>query len=284
MFLFFSCSTEAPKTKRKIASVGKSELYFEEIAPLLSGAVSREDSLFRIKKYIKTWIETELLSRKARKVLKEKTLDSLQEVLLQTEKNLLANTLLLQSYKEEADTNFSEKDFRRIYQTIKENFPAKENLYKYYFVLTSNWKTAQRIKALFHRNETKKVMELVKTQPYIQSYSFDSSWVSEDSLKAFFNELRTTLPMLEAREIPYVTWAVYKRQRSILVMKIFEKIKQGEPLPLELVKEDIKPVVISVKQKEFFEKYITRLENENKNQIYIIPLDSIFRFIGTSIR
>ncbi len=274
--MLFSCKTEIKESRRALASVGESKLYWEEVAPLLSGATSREDSLFRLKKYVATWIENELLSQEARQKLSKKEQDSIRQEALKSEKIYLANYLLTKVFSESGDTALTEQDQARVYQNIKENFPAEQNHYQYNFVLPSNWRTAQRLKALFHRNETKKIKEIVNSAPYIQSYSFDTLWVTEDSLRNFFKKIRVNLPQIQAREIPYVAWAIYKKQRSILIMKIFEEVKKGEPLPLEIIRKEIAPIVFSVKQKQFFEKYINRLKNENKKHIYITSLDNLF--------
>ena len=121
-----SCGYFKPEQElESVARVGKNFLYKSDIASLVPGGTSKEDSLLLVRDYIDRWATQELLIDAAQRNLNETKKAEYTTLIKQYEIDLYTKAYIEEVVKKTVDTTFTSEELKAYYNVNKENFRTK---------------------------------------------------------------------------------------------------------------------------------------------------------------
>lgn len=126
-----SCNREvgnADQSNSPIVTVNNNTLYMVELLEDLPRGLSAEDSASFAQAYINSWINNELLYKKAEQNIVNES--EIEELVSNYRKSLIINSYQQHLLKGELSKNVSEDDLQNYYDSHKEELRLKENIIK----------------------------------------------------------------------------------------------------------------------------------------------------------
>lgn len=266
ILLFLIGCNKAVKDKDKSAPVAKvynEVLYTSQIADVTPSGISAEDSTAIIKDYIDKWIRSKLLLYQA------------EQNLLPEDKNVerqiedYRNSLLIFKYEqkyitEKLDTNIAEAAISEYYNNYSSNFILNNNLLKGIFIkVPRNAPQLWKLKSLY-RSENPDIREL-------EHYCFNhaSQYLYFEENWKYFNEILKDMPPIGQRQdniLKYRKYYEIKDSTYYYYVKISDYRLEGSITPLELVREDIKSILLNKRKIQLIHELETRVYNDAINR------------------
>ena len=240
-----------------IAQVYDSFLYFEDINPALYQNKSPEDSLMHVRQYIENWSYITLLLKQANQNVDTVKINRLAK---QFKNDLLIDTykdLLIQKY---IDTIVETDTLEAYYNRYKTYFTAKKPLvFPVYAVVDKNNPKAKKIKKWIFSDKTEWQDSLLINSNILNKLDLTGKWMPVDDFKK-------KLPVFKSMNDKYILKKskkfVINDSLSLYLVIIKDVVLQGQSLPLDFVKDDLKQLVLSKRKQEAW----SRIENDIKQE------------------
>jgi hypothetical protein len=257
--------------KKAIAKAGNEYLYSDEIQKLVPKGTSSKDSVELINKFIDNWVREALVIQKAENNLSEEP-KNVDKQLKEYRNSLITYAYEKELVKQKLDTNVTNDDIEKYYNSNQKDFQLKDNIIKVIYVkVKKNAPNITKLKALYKSDNPKDREQLAGyCHQFAQNfYLDDNSWLLFDDLM---------------KEIPIQTYnkeLFLQNNRFVEVSdslsSYFVNIKgfkiRNSTSPLSFEKENIKNIILNKRKLELISKMKLDVYNEaannNKVEIYI---------------
>lgn len=249
-----------------VARVGDTYLYVDELAGVVYGNTTREDSITRATTYINSWIRKQLLISQAMKTIDINEAEVERKV-LDYRYSLIGYEYQNYYIKQNLDTNVPDPEISEYYKAHIDNFILKQNIIRGTFIrVPKGAPRTNKVKDLMFSAKEKDKEEL---KSYCLSFSSayhlpDSSWIEFDKLVANspLAEIPNKVQFLKSN--PYYETS---DTESLFFLKVDEYKISDNVSPLEFVKEDIKNIILNKRKVELVKKLEDEVyENASKNK------------------
>ncbi|MCG8475578.1 MAG: peptidyl-prolyl cis-trans isomerase [Cytophagales bacterium] len=240
-------STHNPDPAKKIiARVHSNSLYASDIENLTSKTRGKADSAQTVKRFVRAWIDKQLLMAEAKKLstyneakIRQKVLDYQYALMaFEYERNYLNKNL---------DTEVSQEEIQRYYDSHKENFELKQNIVKGYLVKVSKKeprKNLNRFRKWLRSPKTKDQEALIEfSYSTAANYIFElEQWMDFDQLVKLtpFAKLPNKVDFLKKNKTTELSDNEYVYFLNIRDYKITDQIS-----PMQMVEDDIRKIILN---------------------------------------
>ncbi len=251
---YFSKSVD----KTPVAKIYDSYLYFEDISPEIYSRKSPEDSLNALHQFIEEWAYKTLLIKEA-----ERNVDTVKinRLVQQYRHDLLTDTykeLLLQKY---IDTVVPPDTLQKYYQKYKAYFIAEQAFIQpKYLVFDKRHPKRAKFKKWFFSDKVELSDSLIKNTEAFTKYDLmGNTWSSMPDFKK-------NIPVLKRTNDKYILKKskkfVLTDSLSLYLVFVKDFVSKGQALPLDLVKNDLKQLILSKRK----QAALSKLENNIKQE------------------
>lgn len=244
-----------------VARVNNAYLYNDELAGILTGSTTKQDSTERAETYINGWIRKQLLIQEAGKKININEAE-VERKILDYRFSLIAYEYQSYYIKQNLDTAISSADIEKYYTTNIDNFILKQNIIQAVFVkVPKSAPRTNRIKDLMFSQKEKDQNEL-------KSYclSFSTAYHLSDSAWMVFDELVKNSPLAEIpNKIQFLKANRYYETSDdsyLYFLKVAKYRISDNISPLEFVRDDIRNIILNKRKVELAK----RLEDEVYNK------------------
>lgn len=247
--------------KVPIARVGETFLYKEDIAPLLTDGISKEDSASFVTNYINNWASKQLLLSKAKINLPEGKLAEFDGLVADYRTDLYTRAYKEALVRQGSDSLITESQLKRFYEKEKENFRLKEKLVSLRFI--------ELPKQFLNKNEVIKRMQRFKTGDvaYLDSIGVqfkklnfnDSLWVSASRV---IEEIPPLTLDNQDRYLKKSQFFELEDSLGVYLAKITGVLQVNDIAPLSFIEPTIKQVLLSRRKLNYIRKLETEIIDE----------------------
>ena len=233
---------------KPIARAHDQYLYFDDLEGLIPSDISKADSANLVQRYVKSWINKQLVISEASEKL------DLDEVEVERKVLDYRYALMIHEYQklyinEKLKIDVSHDEVEAYYIDNKENFQLRQNIIKSRYVKLA--KEAPRLnvfKRLFISNNDKQLDELRSyCYQYATTFHLDTTWVN-------FDEVIENTPMVAIdNKIQFLRRTSYHETSDDnyqYFLMIMEYKLSDEISPLEWVYDDIERIIINKRKVE----------------------------------
>ncbi|MBN1597667.1 MAG: hypothetical protein JW894_05195 [Bacteroidales bacterium] len=262
---FISCNRAGDNIENPpVARVYDKYLYKSQIENIVPGGLTVEDSLLVVRDHIEKWIRQQLLLHQANLQLTEdeknveKQISDYQTSLLifKYEQNFIKNYL---------DTLIEENEIVDYYTSYSSNFILNNDLIKGRFIkVDRNAPELYKLRRWYRSDDPEHIKELESycyNNAEIYKY-FDEDWI-------YFSEIIGMMPELHTRpESILKYWKNYemKDTTSFYLLKITDYKLAGSVAPIELVRVDIKSILINKRKIQLIHQLESDVYNNALNR------------------
>lgn len=271
MTLFSSCglfSNKKNEDKSKVVATAYGEdLLLEEIPGLSEPLISKQDSQTIIINYAKNWAAEKAILKKANDNLSLAKKDEISDRIKNYEASLAVFEYERQLIAQKMDTTISEKVLQDYYNQYIQQYKLENSIVKFSFV--KNFETTQlpTLKNLITKREKEKELKHYVVENMLDAY-LENEWKE-------FSFLRSRIPdslISNAQLMQKGNLYVLNNENNSLLVWIKDIKSAGESAPFELVRNDIKNILLSQKKADYINKAKTEIfQNalkKNKVKIY----------------
>ena len=270
LLFFGSCvKTNRDNNENPIARVHDQYLYPSDLSNLIPSGLLLEDSVRIARRLVEEWTQDRLLLYQAELHLSEEQ-KNIEKQVEEYRSSLLTfryKQLLLQ---ENLDDNISDQEIENYYSENLSNYVLESDLVQVnYFKIPASAPQIPQVRIWYRSNREDYKNNLKEyAKNYATHYSIgDSTWI-------YFNDLvqRTPLKIEDTERYLNYNRNIEASDSSYHhFIRIINRLKEGDIKPLELVKDNIKSVLLNKRKIE----YIQDLENTvykdgiSRNQVEI---------------
>lgn len=263
--LVLSCEFFQPKEvfeEPPIATVynGKS-LYASDLVGLLPSNTSDNDSSILTEKYVKDWVQKQLMIAEAN----EKTQLNEAEIerkVLDYRYALIVHTYTKNYIDKNLDVYVEDSVIEKYYQTKADNFLLKQNIIKCIFAkFPKNSPNLRRFRRNFREFPDTNVEDFQSyiSQFAIKSYVADSVWIP-------FSELSANTPLASLNDenqfIRKTKFSETSDENYTYLLKIFDFKVSDEISPLQFIQDDIVNIIINKRKIELKKRLEEKIYDE----------------------
>ncbi len=253
VLFLFSC-VEEKKPEKIVARVGDAVLTESRLGEAL--ASNRHKHKYR-EEYIRNWVETELLYKKA---LDEDIIsDSLFNGILTESKKELAGAFLISKMLDKEKLEFTDNEIRDYYKKNINEFWAPFNG----FVLNVAKFKSQNDAILFRK-------EVLKSKWSEAEKKFESNLIeSEENKLIYKHEIQPVhlLRVIEKLEPSIVSIVIKTEPEVFTVVQMIDSIEKNKPIPARYIQDEIKERLRIFKSKQLYNRFMESLYEEYNVQL-----------------
>lgn len=234
-----------------VVTVNGKTLYKADVDEIIPKGLSGEDSLAAAKKYVRMWIDAELMFAKAKQNIADKQqIDALIE---NYKRSLIVNTYQEQLLKEELSKSIPESELKDYYDNNTEKFTLEESIIKGLYLKVPLGSAQLKDFQKWYRDASDKAVENIEknTQKGAVGYEyFYNKWL-------VFDEVMDNIPfVIDDNEQFLRTNKSYERQDSLFVymLNIKEYKLKGTPAPYDYIKGQLRGIFLEAKKNDFMEQ------------------------------
>jgi len=268
--LLASCSLfERKQGDTAVARVYDKYFYRSELREMIPESASADDSITLAKRYINTWIKDQLLLHRAEEALSDEQKDFDKQI-EEYRKSLLIFSYRQKLLQQKLDTIVSDSSILNYYENNANNFVLNQVVVKATFVkVPLNMNGIDDVRRWSRSNDSTDIDKLEKfCINYAEKYdNFSNQWV-------YFSRLKEEMPLKidqPARYLRYNQNIETSDSSFRYFLHITDMKSEGEVVPLEMVSDNIRSIILNKRKIEFFQSLETRLFNEglSRNQFEI---------------
>ena len=246
-----SCHLGPVKDEVPVARAFDSYLYRSDLNKVIPVTASPEDSAAIAEKYINKWLHENVLIGQAQLNLSTDQLD-VEEKLEQYKNSLLVYAYEQALIDEKLDTNIALLSTLNYYENNKQNFILHEPVFRLrYIKLLNNTADLNLVSSWIISDDEVDIEDL---QIYCES----------NAAKYFLNDTIWVTPMDIKEELPNNGQVIIDNpsnglltlndENFIYLINVREFLKVGEQAPIDLVKEDIRSLILNKRKLELLKK------------------------------
>jgi len=255
--------------KEPVARVFDTYLYRSELAEVIPEESSSQDSIVISKSYIDTWIRNQLMLNRAEVALTEEQKDVEKKI------EEYRSSLLIYSYRQKLlqqklDTTVKAAEIRDYYENNVNNFILSDVIVKASFVkVPLSAPNIARVRSWSRSGEPEDLDNLEKYSiNYAEKFDmFDNSWV-------YFKNLMEQVPLKISQPDRFLRYNRNIETSDSLYhyfVHIQEYKTEGDVKPIELVRNDIRSILLNKRKIQFYNNLENQVYNDgaNRNQFEI---------------
>lgn len=255
--------------EQPVARVFDQFLYPSDLNGAIPGGSDPQDSLILAKRYIDTWVKDQLMMHRAEQELTDEQKDFEQQI-DEYYRSLLIYTYRQKLLQQKRDTVVSEEAISEYYQKNLSNFILGEDVIRGTFVKIPRSAPDQPELRRWSRSNSEDDLDQMEKYSitYAEKYSdFNDSWI-------YFSTISSQLPMQISQPSRYLTYnkniettdADYR-----YFLHVADHLSEGEMAPLDMVKDEIKNIILNIRKIEFFQDLDQIIYNDavSRNQFEI---------------
>jgi hypothetical protein len=274
VMIFSSCSPpQVKKDDRIVARTKNKVLYFSEMSDIFPKGSTGEDSLSLASLFIDNWIKTQLILEKAKLNLSPEEADISREI------EMYSTSLLIYKYEEQLlreklDTVVPVAEMQAYYERNTNSFLLKDYAVKaLYLKIPADAPRIDHVKRWYTSSREKDIEELTR---YGYNYALRFEYFNDEWIP--WTRITSELPQREAadRQISLYNKIEQEDNGFIYLAHIRDKKKPGEVAPLELVKSEVKSIIINKRKLKFISELERNIYNDAlaKKQFEIYKLNN----------
>jgi len=255
--------------EKPVARAFEQYLYPSDLQKVIPTGTSQEDSALLANRYIESWVQEQLMQRRAEESLTEEQIDFKSQI-EEYYRSLVIFTYRQKLLEQKLDTVVTEDEIQAYYDENSKNFVLDENVIKGTFIKVPL--TAPNLEQLRRWSWNNREQDLEELEKYCITYAekfsdFNDTWVEFSSIKA-------QLPMRISDPSRYLnsyhnietTDSLYR-----YLVHISDHLTEGEEAPVEMVSEDITNIILNKRKIEFIKDLEHRVYTEgvSRNQFEI---------------
>jgi len=263
--LLLSCNRFRSKEDEPIlARVQDEYLYQSEVTKSIPKGISPRDSITMAQSLINKWIEKTMLLKKAEKNLTDEELN-FEKQMEKYRRSLVVYKYETKLVRREIDTIVGAEKIRTYYNKNKKNFRLKDDLIKVHYILLplDYDKTAEVRRIFFNEDNTVSIEAYCKENDL--SYFLEDSWM-------YLSEVKQYLPLKakKAEDFEYMEKELKDSDYQYFI-KILDVKTTNDVKPLEMVRNDIRTIIVNQRKTQFVQKMHNDVVKEgfDKNEIEI---------------
>ena len=244
----FSCNLIQKENDYFLVSVHGQDLFYSDIKHLFSDDLNEIDSVRLIKSLCEKWVKEQILVQKAKINL------PINQQNIKAQVESYENSLLIYAYQKEMlnqklDTIVSDEEILDFYNKNKENFILNDAVAKVNYVkLKKEAPYLWKVKRLFDKvdDESKLSLEDYCYQ-FADDYYIDDSWL-------FVKDILKNFPKIHSIDKLYENYRINFFHKNYYYYLYIKKYKiKGSTSPLELVKNQIRSIILNKRKIIFLE-------------------------------
>jgi hypothetical protein len=270
LIVIAGCIFQPDNDRVSLARVGDRVLYLDDLISVLPSGLSADDSLMMAEDYIKKWVTSELLVKKAEENLTPVQKDLSRE-LLEYRNSMLTYRYKMELMLQRLDTVVTEKELTEYYEMHKNNFVLNKNIVKAIFIeIPSEITRPEQAKVFCEQVSDDSINELhefcLKFATLCEVYI--DNWVEFDVIAQYLpvaiEDQRSFLQqnkLFEARNDDFY-----------YLLCIIDQRFANQIAPVEYVEQSVKNLIINRRRIDFLRKieedvYLEGIRN-NKFKLY----------------
>ena len=265
VLIAFCCLSVDNKTKDvAVAKVYDKYFYASELQNIVPEGMLPEDSLSMVKDHIDKWIRNQLLLFQAEQYL------TLEEKNVQQQIEDYRTSLLIYKYEqsfihEKLDTQILDNEIVSYYNSYSSNFILNSNLIKGLFIqLPRSAPEIYKIRSWYRSEDPENIKHL---EQYCYNHATRFEYFEDDW--KYFSEILRDLPELYTRPeniLQYRKNYETKDSTYYYFLKISEFRMEGSITPLELVRQDIKSILLNKRKIRLIQELESSIYNDALNR------------------
>jgi hypothetical protein len=269
LFLTTGCKYFAKKPEQPVARVFDKYLFPSDLDLVVPEEASREDSMDIARIYVETWVKKQLMLYRAELALSSEQKDFERQI------EDYRTSLLIYSYKQKLleqklDTAVSFRDIQEYYTSNQGNFILNEDIVKASFVKVP--RSSPDISSVRRWSRSGTDEDLDNLEKYSIQYAdkfdtFGNQWIEISTIldKIPFTSSQISSYLRYNKNIETSDSAFY------YFVHFFDHLEEGEVSPLEIVREDIRSILLNKRKIEFYHDLENQVYSEgvNRNQFEI---------------
>ncbi len=239
--------------RKRVARVGNSYLYQDELIGIAPMGVESTDSVARVTAYVNSWVRKQLVINEAMKNIDINELEVERKV-LDYRYSLIGYEYQNYYIKQNLNDSISDQEIEKYYKEGLDNFILKQNIIQGTYIKVP--KSAPRTKQIKELMFSKKSKDQVDLKSYCIGFSAayhlgDSSWIEFDKLVANspLSEIPNKVQFLRSYNYYETTDDDFLYFLKIDAYKISDNVS-----PLEFVKQDIENIILNKRKVELARK------------------------------
>lgn len=254
--------------EKPLATVYDDQLYPEDIVSILPQGISPADSAVITKNYIQTWVEEKLLLNKAYEAI-DPTDFNIEQKIEKFKDQLIIYEFENKFLNQNLNKKVSKEEIEAYYQENKANFDIQQPIVKGYYLKVKN--TPETV------NEAKKLIK--KASPGsiedLKNFSYESaeSYNMNDSTWYLVTDFSSNTPLEETSNLNWILKSqkfIEKKDSSYTYFLKINDYQDHGSVPLELVEEQIREIIISKRRMELKSAMSRELYDKAKENEEII--------------
>jgi len=263
--------SDEEKQQIKIASVGKSYLYQDDLKGIVADEASVADSTNLINRYVTSWIRKQLLIAEASAEI-DFDLPSIDRKVLDYRYALMVHEYKKYYVDQNLDTAISEEEIEAYYTNNTQNFELKQHIIRGYFIKIA--KNAPKIRKLSRLVKSKKEKDFKELKSYC--FRFAENYYLEDSVWINFDEVINNTPFVSiTNKVAFLRANSYVEEEDenfIYILRIKAYKISDQISPLEFVRNDITQIILNKRKvalaNELEESVFKKATKSEKYEIY----------------
>lgn len=259
LIFFISCSSDNDPNNKVIVQYKNAQLTKGVLKSMLPDNLSPVDSARLAGLFIDQWIADQILVYEAENKIPD--LDKTIEPMLQNYKDKLKIMELKKHFVKELNAkDIPEDTLKSWYERKKSSFLAPQNYYKCYYIMTDRNDTPeirQRLKATKDDNFNIVKNWCEKNKVYCH---LEEDWIDHQT---FVKKIQSKVPNQNLSIVApsnTVTFVItYQPKATYHFFLMIDIIKAGQPLPFEMVKNQVASLIIHEKSNKGFEEYANQM-------------------------
>jgi hypothetical protein len=235
-------------------------LYVSDLDEIITVTASDEDSIRISERYIKNWVHENVLLEQAELNLSEDQLDFEEKL------NQYRNTLVIYAYEqalinEKLDTSVSLLSMSNYYVRNMHNFLMTHPAYMLRYVKVSKGDgELDQLKKWIRsvKDEDIDELQLYSESNGLKYYLNDSVWVTPEEIH---NEIPPQNEMNFYKE-PGTGLFEIEDEHFVYLIFVISVLKQGDQAPLDLVKPELRTLILNNRKRELLKKMRKDLYND----------------------
>ena len=256
--------------KEPLARVGEEYLYKEDVAPLIRGDMSEQDSALFVTNYINNWASKQLLLSKSKINLPEQKLAEFDRLVTDYKADLYTRAYVEALVFKEQDTAVSTSQLRQYYEREKENFKLGEKLVQLRFIgLPTQFlhkdDVVSRMKAW--SEEDRIYLDSIAVQ-FKKIHFNDSIWVRTSRV---IEEIPPLTPLNEEDYLKKSQFFELQDSLEVYLGQVTDVLEINDIAPFEYILPDIRQLILNRRRMEYVRKLETEIIDEaiKKNEFEV---------------
>ena len=239
-----------------VVTVNGKTLYKADVDEVLPKGLSAEDSIAAAKKYIRIWIDGELMYAKAKQNITDQAqIDALVE---DYRRSLIVNTYQEQLLKDELSKRVPDSELKNYYDQNPDKFPLEESIIKGIYLKVPLGSAQLKDFQKWYKQASDKAIENIEKNTLKGAVGYEyfyDRWLS-------FDDVMDNIPFAIDDSEQFLRGnKSYEQQDSsfVYMLNIKEYKLKGSPAPYDYIKTRLKDIFLEAKKNDFMKQVGTDL-------------------------